>query len=224
MKVPQRSVKIKIYVNFVWQNVQTHSWQQGLICPQWLSYPKHRPLSTIQTLQTILTQIPQWKCYDNRKMWLLQCLYGWLWTNNCPWGIAFPITFYNKITKNRCFSRFGKLSISVSDELIPAAQVDSSNVLDSSVLKFFELAAIGCSKVKTEIPEMQTWQAAIQSCSYKWVFLKNWQFLEKDLLRIAICKEHRSVAVFQTCLIYENIYGFFLLKMNYLNGIFQGLC
>ena len=58
-------------------------------------------------------------------------------------------------------------SMSASDELIPAAEVDSSNVLDSSVLKFFEFAAVGCSKVKTEIPEMQTWQAAIQSCSYK---------------------------------------------------------
>ena len=58
-------------------------------------------------------------------------------------------------------------SISVSDESIPAAKVDSSNVLDSSVLKFFEFAAVGCSKVKTEITEMQTWQAAIQSCHYK---------------------------------------------------------
>ena len=42
-----------------------------------------------------------------------------------------------------------------------------ANVLHSSVLKFFEFAAAACSKVKTEMPEMQTWQAAIQSCSYK---------------------------------------------------------
>ena len=75
------------------------------------------------------------------------------------------------------------LSISVSDESIPAAEVDSPNVPDSSVLKFFEFVVVGCSKVKTEIPGMKTWQAAFQNCSYKYVFLKNWQFLEKNLLR-----------------------------------------
>ena len=44
-------------------------------------------------------------------------------------------------------------SISVSDKSIPVVEVDSSNVLDSSVLKFFEFAAAGCFKVKTEISE-----------------------------------------------------------------------
>ena len=45
-------------------------------------------------------------------------------------------------------------SISVTDESIPAAEVDLSNVLDSSVLKFFEFTAVGWPKVKTDIPEM----------------------------------------------------------------------
>ena len=59
------------------------------------------------------------------------------------------------------------INLTASDESIPAVEVYSSNVLDSSALNFYEFGTVGCSKVKTEILEMQSHQAANQSCPYK---------------------------------------------------------
>ena len=58
-EVQQRSEKIKIYVNFILtKRLDTPRTVQFNI-PQELTYPKHGFLSTIHTIQTILTQNPQ---------------------------------------------------------------------------------------------------------------------------------------------------------------------
>ena len=95
--------------------------------------------------------------------------------------------------------------ISVSDESIPTAEDDSSNVLDSSVLKFFEFAALGCSN-----KNRNTWNADFASSH------------SELLLEIGVSKKlsiswKRPVKEF----IFSGLQSAALLKMNSFTGIFS---